>query len=167
MEVAAHRKAGMEELVDCCGTTTMMHGRTTVVDRRCSTMALVIQRDDLQQWPYLARSSEKRDSVHGLGRWRAQHHTRTHHAMAWAIFFRFSLGSLQVMSGAVSRRHGSRVGIMFSQLFLNFVRVLITGGGLVELCLRQVFRDPVGLGFWWIRLDSVGVRGIWSFYRPL
>lgn len=36
-----HREPGMEELVGCCGTTTVMRVRDAAVSRRCSTVALV------------------------------------------------------------------------------------------------------------------------------
>ena len=65
----------MEELVGCHGVATVMGGRVAGVGRRylMATRVAVARgshiHHDLQQQPGLARSSEKRVSVHGPQWW--------------------------------------------------------------------------------------------------
>lgn len=85
--------------------------------------------------------------MHGSVWRRVRHSTQTRRATAWAVFFLvfFRESSSLVESDEVAALF--RVEIMFSPLFPCSLGVFITGEGHVELCLRLVFRDPVGLGF--------------------
>lgn len=80
-------------------------------------------------------------------------------------FFHVFFSESSCLVGAARRQRYPRVGIMFSLTYPCSVGVLFTGRGRVEPCLRRVFRDPVGLGIRWIRLDSAGFRGLRSFYK--
>ena len=48
--------------------------------------------------------------------------------------------------------------------YRHFVGVFIVDRGCLKLFLWRVFKDLVGLGFWWVRLYSAGFRGLRSFY---
>lgn len=77
----------------------------------------------------------------------------------------FSESSSLVWGGEVAALFLCRSNVL-SALSL-FLGVLITSEGCVELWLQLFSKEPVGLVFRWIRLDSTGVRGLRSFYRPL
>lgn len=61
------------------------------------------------------------------------------------------------------------LGIM-SPSYPCSINELSAGEGHVEVCLRQIYMDLIDFGLRWIRLESFGVRGIWSiymlFFRP-
>ena len=61
----------------------------------------------------------------------------------------------------------TNVGTIFSLPFLHSICMNIADEGRAEPCLRQVFRDPIGLGFRWTRLDSTAFCGLRSLSTPL
>lgn len=142
---------------------------------RCSISVLVkpaavrgIQCSDLQWWTSLSRSLEKRLSVHGSRRRQARHQSRIYRIAAWVIdlfqdFFRES--SCLVWSGEAAAFPKSWNTVLPA---LSLFRWCASRrGGHVDPCIRRVFRDPIGFGFWWIRLDSADFHGFQSFYMPL
>ena len=85
-------------------------------------------------------------------------------ASGWDVGRRWVFGCLRVLDRKVKRWRHPYVGIRFAMSYRRFVGVFIVDGGCLELCLWWVFRDLVGLGFWWVHLYSAGFRGLRSFY---